>query len=49
MRMSMEGDGVVTNSRSAMSYTPLPMKSVSTLFSFDAQTRRPSGTPIRFA
>ena len=32
-----------------MSYAPVAMKSVSTLFSFDAQISRPIGTPMRLA
>jgi len=49
MRMSMDGDGVFTRSRPAMSYTPVAMKSVRTLFVFEAHSRRRTGTPMRLA
>lgn len=46
--MSMDGDVVLWKSR-RRSYTPVRMKSVSTLLALDAQISRPTGRPIRRA
>ena len=42
----MDGDGVLTSERAAMSYTPVERKSYSTLLLLLAQMRRPMGTPM---
>ena len=48
IKMSMEGDIVLKNSR-RLSYFPVRMKSVRTLFLLDAQMSLPTGSPMRFA
>ena len=45
----MLGEGVRCSERPRMSYTPVPMKSVSTLFSLLAHSRRAMGAPMRRA
>ena len=49
IKMSIEGEGVRTNSRSLIEYSPVLMKSVNTRFSLLAQKSFPRGVPICFA